>query len=131
MSGSSSGSPDRKRARLDDENENHDQAPRPCCSCERLCETGSGHNWVNMGPPSSGTIRFWNRVGTYQYIDWERAVTGDYGTYVPLCRSCMKSIRLGILKIESVPETSDAQAIAINMLAEQLYHKVQKIVIQE
>ena len=126
MSGSGSGSPERKRARLDDENEN--QAPRPCYSCEQLCETGSGHNWVNMGPPSSGTIRFWSCIGTYQFIDWEKAVTGVYGTYVPLCRSCMKSIRSAIVNIENV---HGAEAIAISMLAEQIYYKVQKIVIQE
>ena len=77
-----------------------------------------------MGPPKSDTPRFWSSIETQKFIDWEKAITGVYGTYLPLCRSCMKTIRSAILKIDNA---QGAEAIAISMLAEQIYFKVQKI----
>ena len=121
-----SGGPDRKRTRIDEEEE-EEEAPRPCrpcCSCNNLCETEKDHNWLNMGPPTTDTPRFWCSIEIHKYVDWEKAVTGTYGTYLPLCRACMKAIRSAILANN---EAQGAEAIAISMLAEQIYYKIHKI----
>ena len=77
-----------------------------------------------MGPPETDTPRFWNTVEFNMYIDWEKSVTGDYGTYLPLCRACVKTIRSAILANK---QAQGAEAIAISMLAEQIYFKIHKI----
>ena len=90
----------------------------------RPCETEADHNWLNMGPPKSDTPRFWCSIEIQKFIDWEKAITGVYGTYLPLCRSSRNTIRSAILEID---DAQGADAVAISMLAEQIYYKVQKI----
>ena len=77
-----------------------------------------------MGPPTTDTPRFWCSVELHKYVDWEKAVTGTYGTYLPLCRACVKAIRSAILAND---EAQGAEAVAISMLAEQIYYKIHKI----
>lgn len=77
-----------------------------------------------MGPPTSDTPRFWCTIELHQFVDWEQAVLGTYGTYLPLCRACMKTIRSALL---AYSQAQGAEAVAISMLAEQIYYKVHKI----
>ena len=52
---------------------------------------------------------------------------GNYGMYIPICKACVKSMRTRILNFNSA---HGAEAIAINMLAEQIYFEAQQIVSQ-
>ncbi len=94
----------------------------------KRCETNQDHNWVNMGPSTCQTPRFWNTIETRTYVDLEKAFLGTYGTYLPLCRACMKSMRNALLTyLHMHPDADAAKSIAISMLAEQVFHKMHKI----
>ena len=117
------GAPWRKKSRIGGKEE--EQPCRPCSSCKGMCETSS-HNWVNMGPPRSSTPCFWNSIGVNAYVDWEKSYLGLFGFYVPLCRGCMKTIRNACLA-HPQKESDGSDAIVLSMLAEQIYHKMNKI----
>jgi hypothetical protein len=126
---SSSGDPGpgRKRSRIDGQEEAQ-RPSRACCSCKNTCETGKDCNWLNMGPPQTDTWQFWNSIDFNLYIDWEQQVSGDYGTYLPFCKYCMSTIRSTIQRNHAA---SGATAVAISMLAEQIYFKVHEIMVAE
>jgi hypothetical protein len=81
-----------------------------------------------MGPPQTDTWQFWNSIDFNLYIDWEQQVSGDYGTYLPFCKYCMSTIRSTIQRNHAA---SGATAVAISMLAEQIYFKVHEIMVAE
>ncbi len=100
----------------------------PCCSCTIICETSRGRNWLNMGPDLNSSPRFWNTIQTHVFVDWEKSYVGQYGTFLPFCKTCMKSLRFGLKKYaDEHPEMEDSAAVAISMLSEQIYHKVRKL----
>ena len=119
------GAPWSKKSRTAGPEEKQPGRVWPCSSCKEMCETSS-HNWVNMGPPRDSTPCFWNSIGVSVYVDWARCYVGQYGFYVPLCRSCMTTIRKACLD-HPQKEQDGADAIVLSMLAEQTYHKVDKI----
>ena len=116
--------PSRKKSRKEGE----PQYYNPCCSCSYICETSKGRNWLNMGPDLNSSPRFWNTIQTHIFVDWEKSYVGHYGTFLPFCKTCMKSLRCGLKNyVNEHPEIEDSTAIAISMLSEQIYHKVRKI----
>ena len=98
-----------------------------CCSRTLQCETETDLNWLNMGPARDATPCFWSSIDTSIFINWEKAAMGNYGMCVPICKACVKSMRTRILNFNNA---HGAEAIAINMLAEQIYFEAQQIVSQ-
>ena len=84
----------------------------------------NGPELAEYGTSARRYSMFWSSIETSIFINWEKAITGDYGMYLPICKTCVKSMRSHILNFNN---TQGAEAIAISMLAEQIYFKVQQI----
>ena len=98
-----------------------------CAACQYLLPEDSKtgwENWVYLGPGGDDASAYMERLISLvcwgHFIDLRKAWTGDWGCYLPLCKSCMIKI------IKSLPEENVYDHLKAQKIQEELREKQER-----